>query len=253
MCDPITAALVVAGTAFSMYGDTKVAGAQKRDIAKAGKDYEAERARQKEYQAQNAGTVADTLRSYSGPAMADRTAAATDRRGKLYKAPIEGMSFQTDAPKDFDPNSAVAGANRARGLTEKLRALSLAGSKAALDSYGDVQQGASIYSANNANKIGMVSRIAGASANAEKVNQGVLPLKMQADQGAGATYRTIGDALKLAAAVSGMGGGFGVSEAGVPTQSTSWLVRQGAPSWMTGYYAPSAAGPSFPGFPGVPG
>ena len=237
---------------MSMYGQTKVAGAQKKDIALEGQKYEEERTKQAGFQGENAGTVADTLKTYSPDANAARMADATTRRQDLYTAPISAKNFVADTPADFDPNNVIAARNRDTGMTQKLKSLSMAGTKGKLDAYGDANTVGNILAANNANKIGMVGRIADMSARAQAGQQAVLPAKLEADKGAGATYAQIGDGLKMAAMLSSGSGYFGTSEAGVEGSGASWLTAHGAPSWLTGYNAPSFAGPSAPGYSGIP-
>lgn len=206
MCDPISIGLVVAGTALQSYGQSQVAGAQKRDIIKSGQDYEAERARQADFTKRQEGTVADTLNTYSRPASDQRMADATAARQAAYTSPLEAKSFVADTPADFDPNNVVANRNAMTGRNQQAKSIAEALAKAKLDAYGDAQTRGNIMSNNNANAIAMVQRQARGSAQAGNIQQGTLQSKMEADKGAGATAGTIGDLFTMAGML-GAGGG----------------------------------------------
>lgn len=209
MCDPISIGLTVAGTALQAYGSSQVAGAQKRDIAKSGQDYEAERTRQAGFNSQNSKTVSDTLGLYSPQAMGQRTADATATRQTAYVNPLTGHNFSAVNPADYDANNAVASRNAATGAHEQGKAISSALAKAKLDAYGDAQTGANIASNNNANQIDTTNRIARGSEQAEQVNQGTLDSKMQADHSAGSFAGGLGDLFTMAGSLGAMSpGGF---------------------------------------------
>ncbi len=217
---------------MSMYGQTQVAGAQKKDIAMEGAKYEAERAKQQGLQDQNAGTVADTLKTYSPDANAQRLADATQNRTSLYTAPIAGKNYTAATPADYDPNNVVGSRNAATGAAQKAKDLTMAGAKAKLDATGDASTLGGILAANNANKIGTTNRIAAMSEKAQEIQQGVLPAKMNADKGAGATASGIGDFLKMAAMMNaGSGNGIGnmfKPAAGVPASNAAgsdWMMQ----------------------------
>lgn len=207
MCDPISIGLTLVGSGLQMYGQSQVAGAQRRDINAAGKSYEAERGRQQGFEQENQGTVANTLATYARPATDQRVASATDARQKSYVAPLSSKSFVADAPANYDVNSAVMSRNAQTGGAEKDRAISQAIAKAKLDAYGDAQTGGHIAADNNASKVGMVARIARGSQAAEGVQQNALGSKLEADKAAGSFAGGLGDLFTVAGMLGG-GGAF---------------------------------------------
>ncbi len=207
MCDPITIGLAVAGAAASAYGDYRVGKSNRRDIEAAAASYEKERTRQAGFQDENKATLGDTLTQLSRPASDQRVADAVSSRSDSYTAPIQGKNFVADMPADFDPNNVVMARNAWTGTQQKAKSISQALAKAKVDAYGDAQTRGNIIANDNTNKIGMVGRIARGSADAEAMQQGLLPGQLQANQkNAGATWYGIGDALKTASMVSGMSG-----------------------------------------------
>lgn len=219
MCDPISIGLTLAGTALQAYGQSQVGGAQRRDIRASGQSYEAERGRQKGFEQENTGTVADTLKSYSPDAMGARTDAATATRQKSYVSPLASHNFVADAPANDVPNAAVMSRNAVTGNAEQSKSISQALAKGRLDAYGDAQTGGNIAADNNANKIGTVARIASGSQRAEGVQQNALGSKLEADKGAGAFAGGLGDLFTtfgmLGAGGAG-GGGMGAKIFGGP-------------------------------------
>ena len=206
MCDPVSIGLVVAGSALKSYGDMQVASASKRDINKAGQDYQEERARQQGFTQEQQGTVADTLKTYSPEATMQRQADATDVRQKAYTSPLESKNFVAPMTADADPNSAVMLRNQATGQAQKSKSIAEALAKGKLDAYGDAQTQGNILGNLNANKLSMVQRIARGSQAAGNMEQGTLQSKLQADAHQGDTFHGIGD-LFTTAAMLGTGAG----------------------------------------------
>lgn len=202
---------MLAGTAASMYGQTRVAGAQKRDIAEAGKKYDEERGRQRGFTGENEKTVAGTLDLYSRPTQDAMAAKDVGARQANYVAPIADKNFVVGTPADYAPNGVVSAMNASTGNMERSKSIGQALAKAKLDAYGDTRTRSDIGSNDNAQKLSMVNRIAGQSAAAANQQQAVLPTKLKADEGAGATWAAIGDTLKAAAMMNSMAGANGMS------------------------------------------
>lgn len=192
------------GTAASMYGQSRVESAQKKDIAATAEKYQQSRAQQQGFTAENEKTVADTLANYSKPTQDAASADAIANRQSAYTAPLQAKNFVADMPADFDPNNIIAGRNAYTGQKQQASSIANALAKAKLDAYGDVQTKNNIYANDNAAKIGMVKAISKNAADAAAGQQNILPLKLQADQNAGATWSGIGDVLKSAGMVYGM-------------------------------------------------
>lgn len=214
MCDPVSIGLVVAGTALKSYGQSQVASAQKRDIASNGKSYEEERARQAGFRTENQGTVADTLNAYSRPSMDAASSTAIAKRTNDYVSPLDAKNFVAQGPADNAPNSAVMSRNVATGGAAKSMSVGEAIAKAQLDGNADAGLRANLHSADNSNRIGMVNRIAGGSADAENQQQGTLQSKMRADSHQGDTFSGIGDLFTAAGSLYSMGGGAGGLQSG---------------------------------------
>jgi len=251
MADPISMALAATGSLFSNYGASRVNKSNERDVKYTDESFKRERATQTGYEKENAGNFADTLNLYTRPETDARLQNAVLDRQNLYRSPMLAHDFNHALPADYGDtsNSVVARRNAVTGNAERSRALAMADAKGKLDAFGDATMLGNILAANNANKIGMVSRIAQGSQRAEGAQQALLPGKLAAnEQNAGATYQAIGDWIKMGAMVQASGGGLGTSAAGVPTDATSWLSGQGVPGWLNGgYYAPNPnMGPPLP-------
>lgn len=219
MCEPFSAALMIGGSIAQGIAQGQIAGAQKKSIRQNAASYEAERGRQAGYQAENMGTFGDTLANYSRPKQDAMMVANTEKRQATYTSPFNNRDFTAAGPADYDPNSVVAARNAQTGAAAKEFALGQAMAKAVLDAFGDTQVQSNIYSANNANKMGTVNRIAGTSANAERVQQGTLQSKLEADKSAGGFMGGLGDLLSAAGMMAGMGGGFGSFGSKLPATS----------------------------------
>lgn len=216
MCDPISIGLTLAGGAISAYGQGQVARAQKRDIAQAGQKYQEERTKQAGLTGENEATVGKTLDLYGKPNQDKMMGDAIGSRQTAYTAPIQAKNFVADMPADFDPNNVVAGRNAYTGKQQQASSIGEALAKAKLDAYGDVQTKSRIGANENNQAIDMVRRIQSDSAAAAGQQQAVLPSKLKADQGAGATAGAIGDLFTLAGSLTGMAGGLGNFSGSIP-------------------------------------
>jgi hypothetical protein len=197
----------MAGAALQSYGQSQVAGAQKRDITASGQQYEQERARQQAFTKEGAGSVASTLQTYSPQAVQQRTADAVGSRQTAYTAPLQAKNFVADMPADFDPNNVVAARNAFTGNRQQGKSISEALAKAKLDAYGDVKTGGDLAANDNANTLAMVRRIAAGSNAAAGIQQGTLQSKLEADKGAGSFAGGLGDLFTAAGSLYGMSGG----------------------------------------------
>jgi hypothetical protein len=211
MCDPVSIGLTMAGTALQAYAGSQAVGATKKVIAQQAATNEQERAQQQQFTQQNAGTVADTLKSYSPQAAGQRMDQAIANRGNAYTTPLQAKNFVADMPSDFDPNNVVAGRNAFTGNQQKSASIASALAKAKLDAYGDATLGGNIAAQNNSNQIGATNLIARNYLNADKAQQAVFAPQMQAAAHAGDTTGTIGDLFTMAGMMNAAGGGSGLS------------------------------------------
>lgn len=210
MCLP---ALAIASLAMTAAGTAaQAAGARKARKAMDGAR-EAERIRQKGFQAQSDSLFAESLGQQGADTQKDKIAAAESERAAAttaaqQPAPVVNIQTQGDTPTVVaDETSARVGAGNAQAAQD-------AYNRAALASFGDVQLGNALMNARYGQQQGQVGNFMKGSAD-------VLGIEMEAASRKGDSLKGIGSGLTALGSLAGMGAGMGWGAAAAAAPAAS--------------------------------